>query len=157
MSTDFLASLEAHSQPPVAARIRQRLKDIEVALARGFTHRQIREQLNREGIVLTAAYYNRLIPRLRREARSAKSSVAGAPGRDKSHQSAPLQGDKASESLMAATAELDAAGSPKRADLSAAIAPQALVRPRTIPTVKPAGTKFSWDPKGAEKIDPNKM
>ena len=157
MSINFLTSLDGYSPRRVAACIRQRLQDIETALARGFTHRQIREQLNREGIVLTEAYYNRLIPRLRREARSRLGPAAAPTARDGSSRTAPVQADAAPESVTPAGTKQDLPASAKRADLSPAIDQQARSRPRTISTHKPNGPKFKWDPKGAEKIDPNKM
>ncbi len=102
MSTTFLESIESHSQKRVAARIRQRLPDIETALALGFTHREIRDQLNREGIVVTEAYYHRLIPRLRQEVRSRQSTIPAPAAREGSGRPAPAQVEEETEAAIPA-------------------------------------------------------
>lgn len=106
MSTTFLESLESHSQKRVAARIRQRLPDIETALALGFTHREIRAQLNREGIVVTEAYYHRLIPRLRQEVRSRRSTTPAPAAREGLGRSAPAQVEEEAEAAIPTPSKL---------------------------------------------------
>ena len=71
MRNKFFDALEEHSGRRVSKIVEQRLADIELALERGYTHRQILEQLHREGIAITPAYYHRLIPRLRARAKVA--------------------------------------------------------------------------------------
>ena len=166
MSTKFLEALEANAKQQarassplsVAGQLRLRLPDIESALASGFTHRQILQQLNRDGIDLTAAYYHRLIPRLR--------SAARAGGTDSKDQTSAVQlapeGIEQTRRPLApppihdrttAAAQSDA----KSDNLSITIAAPTNVKPRTILGGKADGPKFKWDPKGAEKFDPNKL
>ena len=83
MRNKFFDALEEHSGRRVSKIVEQRLADIELALERGYTHRQILEQLHREGIAITPAYYHRLIPRLR-----ARAKVA-APALDRAGTSTP--------------------------------------------------------------------
>lgn len=71
MRNKFFDALAEHSDRRVSKIVEQRLADIELALERGYTHRQILEQLHREGIAITPAYYHRLIPRLRARAKVA--------------------------------------------------------------------------------------
>jgi hypothetical protein len=75
MSKNFFDSLEEYSGRRVSKIVEQRLADIELALERGYTHRQILEQLHREGIDITPTYYHRLIPRLRARAKVAAPTL----------------------------------------------------------------------------------
>ena len=157
MINNFLESLKANAERSVADNVRRRLGDIETALAQGFTHRQILAQLHRDGITLTPAYYGRLITRLRAEAKALKGAV-----NDTVVQRGLILRGETEAGLDAGTASADG-GRPsipaevKRDDLSAAIAGPAVTRPRTISDLKPEGPKFRWDPRGAEKIDPNNI
>lgn len=164
MTNKFLESLEANTQGSLARRVRRRLPDIETALAAGFTHRQILEQLNRDGIALTLAYYHRLVTRLRSEARASQGTLEGAPARATVPQAEQGIGEVAPGPAAPAEAQTSprtSATSPraaeKSADLSVAIAAPTVARPRTISVGKPSGPKFKWDPKGAEKIDPDNI
>jgi hypothetical protein len=169
MSQNFLEALEANAQlaakprnlASLAGQVRLRLPDIEIALARGFTHRQILQQLNQDGLDLTAAYYHRLIPKLRSEARAAgempldrrvqglivpsarnTTAIALVPPAD------PLRADQAPAEVVSDT---------NNDNLSSAFAAHSVMKPRTILSRKSDGPKFTWDAKGAEKFDPNNL
>jgi hypothetical protein len=75
MNNKFFDGLEEHSGWRVSKIVEQRLAEIELALERGYTHRQILEQLHREGIAITPAYYHRLITRLRARAKVAAPTL----------------------------------------------------------------------------------
>jgi len=165
MSTHFLEALEASAKLPaivsplsVAGQLRLRLPDVEAALALGFTHRQIQEQLNRDGINITTAYYHRLIPKLRSEARAGEvDSKDQAPAVQLAQEGfGKTHGSLAQQAIHDRTATAAQANT-KNDDLSITIAAPAVVKPRTISNGKSDGPKFPWDPKGAEKFDPDKL
>jgi len=168
MSTDFLKTLEANTKQPAkpesslsaASRLRLRLPDIELALSSGFTHRQILQQLNREGIELTPAYYHRLIPKLRSEAKAARTTLIASGAKGLVHSAGvgaePGLGQPAAPPLQEQASTTGQTYS-NNANLSSVINRPAVVPPRTIARVKPDGPKFNWDPRGAEKIDPNNI
>lgn len=168
MSTDFLKTLEANTKQPAkpesslsaAGRVRLRLPDIEMALANGFTHRQILQQLNREGIELSYAYYHRLIPKLRGEAKATRTTLtaSGVAGLVHSAGDGPEPGlDRpVAQPLQERATEISEPDT-NNDNLTSAFAKPAVVPPRTIPRVKSDGPKFKWDPRGAEKIDPNNI
>lgn len=168
MSTDFLKTLEANTKQlakpesslSAAGRVRLRLPDIEMALASGFTHRQILQQLNREGIELTHAYYHRLIPKLRGEAKAARTTLtaSGATGLVHSAGAGPEPGlGRPAAPPLQERATTIGQTHTNSDNLSSAIAGPAVVPPRTIPRAKPDGPRFKWDPRGAEKINPNNI
>jgi len=162
MSNTFLTSLEDHPPERVAACIRQRLPEIETALARGFTHRQILQQLHLEGIVLTEAYYRRLITRLRQEVRSHQSMPDTPAAQEGSGRPAPAQVEKETEAAIPAPSkrgpvakkevpqpnEPDSAlPSANERDLSGAIAPSP-ASPVAIMNKEQTGPKpFRWSAK----------
>lgn len=154
MNNEFLAALDANTSQSIARRVKRRLPDIEAALARGFTHREIRAQLEREGIVLTESYYARLIPRLRNQkrtlnARPVSPPVAGGGGGERE---APQHELSAKPSRASPASPVPVS---KTDELSAGLAEHASARPRTISPTPPERKKFVWDPHGANKIDPN--
>jgi hypothetical protein len=154
MNNEFLKALEANTSQSAARRVKRRLPDIEAALAQGFTHREIRAQLEREGIVLTEAYYARLIPRLRSQVRRLAAMPAlahpadgraGAP--DASAPSLPAQQVSATVGSQVPASKTD--------DLSPGLAMSAPDGPRTILPKAPEKKKFLWDPHGATNFDPD--
>jgi hypothetical protein len=166
MSTNFLEALEANAKLPAtvsnplsaAGQVRMRLPEIEAALALGFTHRQIQEQLNRDGIDITTAYYHRLIPKLRSETSAAEIDSKPQPasvqlareGSEKTDR--PVAQQRIHDRVTTA-----AQANTKSDDLLTTIAAPPVVKPRTISSGKSDGPKFPWDPKGAEKFDPDKL
>jgi hypothetical protein len=165
MNTHFLEALEANTKLPaiasplsVAAQLRLRLPDIEVALALGFTHRQILEQLNRDGINITTAYYHRLIPKLRSEIRAGEvDSKDQAPAAQLAQKGFETTHGPLAQQAIHDQTTTAAQANTKSDDFSITIAAPAVVKPRTISSGKSDGPKFPWDPKGAEKFDPDKL
>lgn len=162
MNTSFLTSLEARPPERVAASIRQRLPEIETALARGFTHRQILQQLSKDGIVLTEAYYRRLITRLRQEVRSRQSTTLAPAAQEGSGRPDPPQGKKAAESAVLAPSkrgpvaerEVPQPGNPdsvlpiaNERDFSGALTPSPASQVATINEGQSGPKKFRWSAK----------
>jgi len=155
MSNTFLQSLAANSKWSIAQRVKRRLPDIEAALAGGYTHRQVLDQLEREGIAITAAYYHRLITRLRAEVRAASTGFPD-PVCDASTTSVmPEAGNELFGDVSAvvpAAEALPVRSIPKTDDLSQAIASTPGQQAGIISKQDAPPRKFKWDPKGAEKI-----
>lgn len=138
MSTKYVEALEVNAKLPttvsnplsVAGQVRMRLPDIEAALALGFTHRQILEQLNRDGIDITTAYYHRLIPKLRRETNAAEIDSKAQPAtlkiaREESEQThGPVAQQRTHDRATTA-----AQANTKSDDLSITIAAPTVVKP----------------------------
>lgn len=155
MSNTFLQSLAANSKWSIAQRVKRRLPDIEAALAAGYTHRQVLDQLEREGIAITAAYYHRLITRLRAEVRAAStgfldpvcnaSTSSGVPGAGNE-----LFGDVSA--VVPVAEALPVSSIPKTDDLLQAIASTPGEQVGIISTQDAPRRKFRWDPMGAQKL-----
>lgn len=80
MRKSLLESLTEHDKGSLARRLARRLPEIEEALSKGFRHKQIHEQLVRDGLALSLEYYLRLITRLRREARFRSDGLSQVSG-----------------------------------------------------------------------------
>lgn len=152
MSNEFLAALKENAVQPLARRVEQRLADIELALKHGYTHRQILDQLHREGITLTADYYHRLITRLRTRAKAAKakshallvSRPSGPPGAGRA------EAVDARPAVTKAPVIRHPPALAKTDDLSVAITPSADSPTGTILVQPPPLIPFTWDPQAAK-------
>ena len=166
MIPNFLEALEANAKLPIiaskplsaASQVRLRLPNIEAALSLGYTHRQILDQLNRDGIDITAAYYHRLIPKLRSETRAGEEGSEGqAPAVEINREGIANSHRPLAQPPIRDRMPVAAQSATNSDDFSVTIAAPTTVKPRTISGRKPDGPKFKWDPKGAENFDPDKL